>query len=276
MRWIRFSTNDTVQFGLLNDDDHVSPVRGDPFNGYEKTGQRLAFADVVLEVPVIPTTFYAAGMNYADHVLAMSRRTGVEAKLPTAADIGYRGNNALLAHGRDILVPADAGPRVQYEAELVVVIGKKAKGIEESEVPGVILGYTIGNDVSERDWQKSDRTFWRCKNTDTFKPMGPWIETQFDPSGAKTSIRLNGALQHEFDTEAMIFGVSHFISRMSRYLTLWPGDVIWMGTDGTSPDLQHGDVVDISISGLGSLRNRIIRVGHDRKALESPDKQEPR
>lgn len=262
MRWIRFSTNDTIQVGLLSENDQVMPVRGDPFGHYEKTGERLKLSDVVLEVPIIPTTFYAAGMNYADHVMAVAKRTGAEAKLPESADIGYRANNALLAHGRDVIVPEDAGPRIQYEAELVVVIGQKAKHIQEHDVPGVILGYTIGNDVSERDWQKSDRTFWRSKNTDTFKPMGPWIDTQFNPGGAKTAIRLNGALQHEFDTEAMIFGISHFISRMSRYLTLWPGDVVWMGTDGTSPNLQHGDLVDISISGLGTLSNRIVRLAH--------------
>jgi 2-keto-4-pentenoate hydratase/2-oxohepta-3-ene-1,7-dioic acid hydratase in catechol pathway len=262
MRWTRFHTGHEVRYGIL-DDERITPVLGDPFRGYEKTSERLALADVTLDVPVIPPTFYAAGLNYADHVQEMARRGNTQVQLPEHADIGYRANNALIAHGQDVIIPADAGERVQYEAEVVVVIGKKARNVAEADVPSVIFGYTIGNDVSERDWQRSDRTFWRSKNSDTFKPMGPWIDTAFDIDRATTRVQVNGELRQEFETAKMIFGISHFIARMTRYITLWPGDVVWMGTDGGSPNLRHGDLVDISITGLGQLSNRFVRAGAD-------------
>src|SRR3712207_3788567 len=136
-------------------------------------------------------------------------------------------------------------------------------GVQTCALPilGCVLGYTVGNDVSERTWQKNDRTLWRAKSTDTFKPMGPWIETALDLDAAVTTVRLNGAVRTQFRTNAMIFGVRRFIATMTRYLTLHPGDMIWMGTDGTSPDLVHGDVVEIEISGIGVLRNRFTREG---------------
>ena len=122
-----------------------------------------------------------------------------------------------------------------------------------------VFGYTIGNDVSERIWQASDRTFWRAKNSDTFKPMGPWIATEFDLAKAETQVRVNGAVTTRFATGDMLFDIPTIISRMSQYLTLYPGDVIWMGTDGHSPRLQHGDRVEVDITGLGVLRNTFVR-----------------
>jgi 2-keto-4-pentenoate hydratase/2-oxohepta-3-ene-1,7-dioic acid hydratase in catechol pathway len=107
-----------------------------------------------------------------------------------------------------------------------------------------VFGYTIGNDVSERTWQKADRGLWRAKNTDTFKPMGPWIVTEVDLDALETRVRVNGRETLRFRTNDMIFGVAKYISTMSRYCTLYPGDILWMGTDGTSPDLKAGDVVE--------------------------------
>ena len=142
---------------------------------------------------------------------------------------------------------------------MVVVIGKKAKHLTPENALSCVLGYTIGNDVSERTWQRSDRTFWRSKNTDTFKPMGPWIDTSFKPDQAVTKVSVNGVEKTVYKTNAMIFDVPTFLVEMTKYLTLWPGDVIWMGTDGTSPDLVSGDVVSIEISGLGQLQNTFVR-----------------
>ena len=187
------------------------------------------------------------------------KHIGTEGKqIPTQPDVGYRANNALVAHGQDVLMPADA-TRVHYEGELVVVIGKQARNLSPAEARACILGYTIGNDVSERNWQASDRTFWRAKNSDTFKPMGPWIETDVDLARMETVVRVNGRETTRFGTNDMLFGVDAFISTMSRYLTLYPGDILWMGTDGHSPDLQDGDVVDVSLTGLGTLTNRFVR-----------------
>ena len=177
------------------------------------------------------------------------------ANIPTKPDIGYRAVNALIGHDQPIVIPKDAGPKVHYEAELVVVIGKQAKHLSHRDALSCVFGYTIGNDVSERDWQKADRTLWRSKNTDTWKPMGPWIETDFDLAAARTRVRVNGKQTIDFPTADMLFDVPTYISAMSQYLTLHPGDVIWMGTEGVSPDLKPGDVCEIEITGLGTLRN---------------------
>jgi 2-keto-4-pentenoate hydratase/2-oxohepta-3-ene-1,7-dioic acid hydratase in catechol pathway len=150
---------------------------------------------------------------------------------------------------------------VQYEGELVVVIGKRAKQLEAAEALSCVLGYTIGNDVSERAWQKSDRTLWRAKNADTFKPMGPWIETEVDLDAMETMVRVNGRETTRFRTNAMLFGIAVYLSTITRYITLHPGDVLWMGTDGTSPDLKHGDEVEVEITGIGTLRNPFVASG---------------
>jgi 2-keto-4-pentenoate hydratase/2-oxohepta-3-ene-1,7-dioic acid hydratase in catechol pathway len=121
-----------------------------------------------------------------------------------------------------------------------------------------VFGYTIGNDVSERSWQRVDRGLWRSKNADTFKPMGPWIETDANLDAMETKVRLNGQVRTQFRTNDMLFGVAQFIAEMTKYFTLWPGDVIWMGTDGQSPDIKAGDVVEIEISGVGTLRNKFV------------------
>lgn len=257
MRWMRYTKDGATQYGIV-EDDKVRRATGNPFDGYTLEDDRVALADVKIELPVIPRTFYCAGLNYAAHVIESARKRGVEPNLPTQADIGYRANNALIAHGDDVVIPPDA-QKMQYEGELVVVIGKQARHLTPTNALDCVLGYTIGNDVSERIWQRSDRTLWRAKNSDTFKPMGPWIDTAFDPTHATTTVSVNGKASTTFATNDMLFGITTFLCAMSQYLTLWPGDVIWMGTDGSSPDLQAGDVVDIDISGLGTLSNRFVQ-----------------
>ena len=181
--------------------------------------------------------------------------------IPPEADIGYRANNALIPHGATIVIPADATDKVQYEGELVAVIGAETRDVSEADALDCVLGYTIGNDVSERTWQKSDRTLWRAKNTDTFKPMGPWIETEVELDALTTTVRVNGEVGAQFATNDMVFGVARFIARMSRYLTLHPGDVIWMGADGPTLDIKAGDVVEVEIDGIGKLVNPVTRAG---------------
>ena len=260
MRWIRYAAEGRESFGIL-EGEQVIEVRGDPFAGYERTATRRRFGDVKLLIPVVPRTFYAAGLNYAEHVIEVAKKRGEDPKLPPAADIGYRANNALIAHGEAIVIPAAATEKVQYEGEIAVVIGKQAKHLSEADAFSCVLGYTIGNDVSERTWQGQDRTLWRAKNTDTFKPMGPWIETDVDLDKAMTKVRVNGKTMIEFRTTSMIYGIATFISRMSRYMTLHPGDVIWMGTEGHTENIKHGDTVEVEITGIGTLSNPVRREG---------------
>ncbi len=260
MRWARFEKNGQPCYAVI-EGDTVIPVRGSPFEAWERTAERLRLADVKLLVPVVPPTFYAAGMNYAEHVLEAAAKLGRAPDLPPNADAGYRTVNALIAQGESIVIPADATDLVQYEGELVVVIGRKCKHLTRENALSAVLGYTIGNDVSERTWQKSDRTLWRAKNTDTFKPMGPWIETDVKLEDLRTTVRLNGEEKITFDTNKMIHGVVDFLVAMTTVLTLYPGDVLWMGTEGATANMKHGDVCEIEISGIGTLRNPVVREG---------------
>ena len=260
MRWVRMDAGLGPVFGVV-EGDVAELVSGTPFGEYARTGDTVALGEARLLPPIMPPTFYAAGLNYPEHAVAAADRHGRPPNLPESADIGYRAVNSLTGHNRPITIPADATERVQYEAELVAVIGRTARNITEAEVRGHLLGYTIGNDVSERHWQAHDRTLWRAKNSDTFAPMGPWIDTEFEPKGAETIVRVNGGETIRFPTDSMIFPVETFIARMSRYLTLVPGDVVWMGTEGSGPNLAHGDVCEIEITGLGTLSNPVVREG---------------
>jgi 2-keto-4-pentenoate hydratase/2-oxohepta-3-ene-1,7-dioic acid hydratase in catechol pathway len=258
MRWCRFQSGQTVAYGII-DGQTVTEVTGSPFEQYTRTATTRPLDAVTLQVPVIPPTFYAAGVNYREHVTEMAHRRGVKPEFPPQADVGYRANNALIATGETIVIPRDATELVQYEGELVAVIGKRCRKVTEGEALDYVFGYTLGNDVSERTWQRGDRTFWRGKNTDTFKPMGPWIVTGLDPDDIRVTIRLNGKEMFSYAVKDAIFGVRTFISRMSQYLTLHPGDVLWMGTDGPTENMKDGDVVEVEAPGIGVLRNPVVK-----------------
>ena len=257
MKWCRYQQGGAPSFGII-EGDTVIEVSGSPFASYTKTSNSQPLSSVKLLPPVIPSNFYAAGINYREHIIEMAKKRGEEPFFPPNADVGYRSNNALTGQDDPIIVPKDATELLQYEGELVVVFGKKCKNVSEDEALDYVLGYTIGNDVSERTWQRGDRTMWRAKNTDTFKPMGPWIVTGLEPDDFHVSIKLNNRLVGEYDVKDAIFSVRHYISRMSQYLTIHPGDVLWMGTDGAPENMKDGDVVEVEINGIGILRNPVV------------------
>ena len=256
MKWCRFDAGNGPAYGII-EGDTVVQIEGTPFGDYSKTEKTQPLSSVKLLVPVIPPTFYAAGINYPEHVTWAANMRGEEPNLPTKADVGYRAINALIAQDEPIVVPKDATEQVQYEGELVVVIGKECKNVTQDDALDYVLGYTIGNDVSERTWQRGDRTLWRAKNTDTFKPMGPWVVTGLDPDDLHVRTILSGRVVGEYDVKSAIFGVREYISEMSRYMTLVPGDVLWMGTDGATENMKDGDVVEVEISDIGTLRNPV-------------------
>lgn len=257
MKWCRYETGETISYGII-EGDTVTAVEGSPFDSYTTTSNSQLLSSVNLLAPVIPATFYAAGINFKEHVTEMAHKRGEEPQFPAAADVGYRAVNAIIADGEDIIVPKDATELVQYEGELVVVFGKKCRNVSEKDALDYVLGYTIGNDVSERTWQRGDRTFWRAKNTDTFKPMGPWIVTDLEPDDLNVKIRLNERLVGDYDMSGAIFSVRHYISRMSQYLTLYPGDVLWMGTDGAPENMKDGDTCEVEITDIGTLTNKVV------------------
>jgi 2-keto-4-pentenoate hydratase/2-oxohepta-3-ene-1,7-dioic acid hydratase in catechol pathway len=258
MKWLRYKVGDDAYYGIL---DHavIRQVRGTPFGGYEPDGKSHALADVKLLPPVMPQTFYAVGANYLGHAAEANEILKQNRAVPKKPDVGYRAVSAIIAHDEPIVIPADSAGVIQFEGELVAVIGKAAKHVSEADALSYVLGYTIGNDVSERAWQAVDRTVWRAKNTDTFKPMGPWIETDVDLPSLVTSVRLNGKQVSQFNTNNMIFGVARYISEITKYITMHPGDVIWMGAEAPTLDMRHGDVVEVEIESIGVLRSPVVQ-----------------
>jgi 2-keto-4-pentenoate hydratase/2-oxohepta-3-ene-1,7-dioic acid hydratase in catechol pathway len=257
MIWCRFQSGDTVSYGKV-EGETVTAIDGVPWEKHKETGRSFKLNAVKLLVPVIPPTFYCAGVNYRNHVIKMAAKRGAEPSFPPRADIGYRANNALIAHNEPIVKPKDAGEEFQYEGELVAVFGKTCRNVSRENALDYVFGWTIGNDVSERHWQRSDRTLWRAKNADTFKPMGPWIVTGLDPKDMTTIIRINGRVTDEFATGDMIFDAATFNSETSTYVTIHPGDIMWLGTDGVPENMKPGDVCEVEITGIGTLRNPIV------------------
>jgi 2-keto-4-pentenoate hydratase/2-oxohepta-3-ene-1,7-dioic acid hydratase in catechol pathway len=254
MRWIRYQGPNGLRYGIV-EGETIAEIDRTPFVAWERTGATAALHAVKTLVPVIPGTFYAIGANYRAHAAAFG--TPPAAGAPVRPQPGYRANSALIADGEDIVIPAESGG-IQYEGELVVVIGKTGRYVSERDALSIVLGYSIGNDVSERTWQKADSGLWRAKNADTFKPMGPWIETDVDLPSLVTRVRINGKQMLQFHTNEMIFGVERYIAEITKYMTLHPGDVIWMGTEGSDADMKAGDVVEIELDQIGTLRNNVV------------------
>lgn len=223
-------------------------------------GERHSPSAITLLPPVLPFNFYAAGLNYRSHIEWANREQGGAYKVPTQSDIGARAPSALVGSGAELVIPADSPGPVHYEGELVAVIGSSARNLSEKDALSCVAGYTLGNDVSERAWQRSDRTLWRAKNCDTFKPMGPFVVPGLDPMAQTVEVRVNGRSVSRYATRDMIFSLAHMIARLTRYVTLHPGDVIWCGCDGpTEPALQAGDLVEVINEAIGVLANRVVR-----------------
>ncbi len=238
--------------------DSLALLDGSPLEGGRRTGGSVPIEGARFLAPVTPPNFYAAGLNFKEHIEWANREFGKSMGVPPQADIGYRSASALTGHDTEVIVPADAKGPLHFEGELVAVVGRQAKNLSEEQALDCIAGYTLGNDLSERTWQFNDRTLWRGKNTDTFKPMGPFVVPGLDPMNQVIEVKVNGQTASSYNTSAMIFGAAHYIARMSRYLTLQVGDVIWFGCDGpTVPALKNGDIVEVSSAALGVLRNRI-------------------
>jgi 2-keto-4-pentenoate hydratase/2-oxohepta-3-ene-1,7-dioic acid hydratase in catechol pathway len=257
MIWCRFDDGGRPRYGLV-EGEAVTPLAGSPFTRYRRAGQPRPLAGLAFLPPVIPGTFFCAGLNYRAHAerAAAGDYSGAHA-VPTRPEIGYRASIALIGHGEPIVRPADYPGPLVAEGELVAVIGRPARYCSRAEAQAAVLGWTIGNDVSARAWQRTDRTFWRAKNSDTFKPMGPYLVTGADPLSATTTLRVDGAVAASFPTGAMLFDPFDYICAISRYITLRPGDVVWMGTDETA-EVVPGQAVEITIGGLGTLANPVI------------------
>lgn len=251
MKIARFSHDDAIMYGIVDESDLVV-LAGDPmFAGYEPTGQRVPLADAALLAPVIPRSkVVCVGKNYHDHAAEMGGTA------PEEPLLFLKPNTAVIGPG-DTIVRPSLSQQTEYEGELAVVIGKIAKNVTAADALSYVLGYTIGNDVTARDLQRKDGQWSRAKGFDTFCPLGPVIETDFDPASATIETRVNGEVRQHAPLTDMIHSVASIIEYASAVFTLLPGDVILTGTPAGVGAFEAGDVVEVEISGLGILRNTV-------------------
>src|SRR6266849_10853938 len=247
MKWCRFLAGERVSYGLV-DDERVTEVAGSPFAEHAATGTSHPLGRVKLLPPVIPPMLYAAGPNYRGHVEGMAKRRGAAPQYPARHKPNFRSVHALIGPDEKIIVPRGCSGAVQPEGQLAVVIGKKARNVSRERALEYVFGYSIGNDISQRDWQRADRTMFRGKNCDTFKPFGPFIVTGLDPTTFRIIVRHNGTVWQDFSSADQIWDTATWIEELSRYTTLHPGDVLWMGTQGAAGDMLPRDTIAVEIS----------------------------
>ena len=250
MRFLRYQTEEkSPRYGWLLE-DKIGDIEGDLFGEFRRLDATTPLAEVKLLAPSQPSKILCVGRNYAAH--AKEHNTEVPA-LPL---IFHKPPSALLNPNDAIILPHQS-KQVEHEAELVVVIGKRGRNIIAEEAKEHVLGYSIGNDVTARDLQRADRLWTRGKGFDTFAPLGPWIDTEFNPSDAVITCRVNGQMRQMASTRDMVFSVGTIIAFISSVMTLEPGDLIYTGTPAGVGALSDGDVVEVDIEGLGMLSNPV-------------------
>jgi 2-keto-4-pentenoate hydratase/2-oxohepta-3-ene-1,7-dioic acid hydratase in catechol pathway len=247
-RYVRYEIAGRTGWGVL-EGETIRELQGSVFDNPTPSGQTVKLSDVKLLPPAEPKKVIAAGLNYRSHIgeRPAAKYVGLFAKMPTS----------LVGHGADIVYPSDA-TNLHYEAEVCVVIGRRAKHITEAQARDHVFGIAPCNDVSERAWQKTDLQWFRAKGSDTFGPIGPAVVRGADYSRLKLIGRHNGKVVQETTTDLLIFSIDHIISYVSRYVTLEPGDVIFTGTPGTTQAMQPGDTFEVEIEGIGILRNKVV------------------
>jgi 2-keto-4-pentenoate hydratase/2-oxohepta-3-ene-1,7-dioic acid hydratase in catechol pathway len=250
MRFIRYQTkNQSPRFGWLLE-DQVGPVEGSPFGEFRRLEADLPLQAVTLLAPVTPSKIVCIGKNYLAHAQEM------DSKVPDVPLIFLKPPTALIGPGQTIILPPQS-QQVEHEGELVIVIGKRGRWVSAEQAYEYVMGYTIGNDVTARDLQRRDGQWTRAKGFDTFCPIGPWIETEFDPTDVILTTHVNDEMRQMASTRDMVFGIPQLIAFISSVMTLEPGDIIMTGTPAGVGPLVAGDSVEVSIEGLGKLQNPV-------------------
>lgn len=229
-------------------------MTGDPlFSPIQPTGRRVPLDEVRLLAPVIPRSkVVAVGKNFADHAAEMG------GDIPEVPLVFFKPNTAVIGPDDPIVLPAWSN-EVAYEGELAVIIGRICKDVPVERVKEVVLGYTVANDLTARDAQRTDGQWARAKGFDGSCPLGPWIDTTFDPEAAQIITRVNGEVRQDGNTADMVRKIPELIAWISAAFTLLPGDVILTGTPSGVGDVHHGDRVEVEIAGLGTLANPVLR-----------------
>jgi len=250
--YARFEHNGKKSYGSVAD-GRIEELHGGLLAPPRFTGRHFALDEVKLLAPCEPPKILAVGQNYVSHL--------GERKTPKNPEMFYKPITSLQDPGGPIELPADAED-AHYEGELVVVIGKTVRNATREQAAAAVFGVTCGNDVSERNWQRGagkDVQWWRAKGCDTFAPLGPVIVTDLNYSDLLLTTRRNGEVVQQQRTSDLIFDVLTVICFVSRYLTLTPGDIIYTGTPGNTRSMQPGDVMEVEIEGIGTLRNPVVR-----------------
>lgn len=259
MRISRISFGENVSFAIVDQvDEHgqigpdtvVIPIAGHPFGDIEPMGAALPASDVKFLAPVLPSKVVCVGKNYADHAAEMN------SDVPQEPLLFLKPSTSVIGPGETIVTPRQS-KLVHFEGELAVVIGRFCKDVPIERVSEVILGYTCANDVTARDLQQTDSQWARAKGFDTFCPLGPWIETDLDPSDLAITTFVGSEMRQSGTTSDLIFQVPHLVSYISAHMTLLPGDVILTGTPAGVGPIVDGDQVDVEIEGIGSLVNYV-------------------
>ncbi len=247
MKFLRYTANGKTSYGVLQG-DMVHPVEGNIFENYTVAERGIALSTVQVLVPCEPTKIIAVGLNYTDHAKEMKEE---QRKDPV---LFMKPTTALLAHGGTIVKPTQSN-QVDYEAELAVVIGKKAESVTPDEAEACIFGYTCCNDVTARDLQKIDGQWTRAKGFNTFAPLGPFIETEANAENLAIRLEVNGEVRQSGNTNMMMFSPRELVSFVSGIMTLLPGDVITTGTPAGIGPMHPGDAVSVIIENIGTLTN---------------------
>jgi 2-keto-4-pentenoate hydratase/2-oxohepta-3-ene-1,7-dioic acid hydratase in catechol pathway len=257
MQYVRFRDGERETYGTL-EGDRVSVIGGDIFAPGEPTGETLALSEIKLLAPVPrPGKILAAAVNYGSHAQGASLITKQE-EPPAIPQLFLKPSSSVIGPEETIVLPAEAR-RVDAEGELVAVIGRVCRSVDSGSALDYVLGYTCGNDVSARHWQRDDLQWWRAKGSDTFSPIGPAIATGMDAGSVELRTLVNGEEKQRTNTSALIHDVATLISFASQVCTLEPGDMVFTGTPGETPKLNDGDVVEVEIAGIGVLRNQVVR-----------------
>ena len=247
MRLVRFNSGGSTSYGVL-DGDSIRQIMGEPFAEINHSGETFSLADVKLLAPVEPKKIVLVGLNFASHAAEIHQET------PSEPLIFFKPSSAVVASGEEIVLPHQS-TQVEIEAELTVVIGKRAKNVSQEKVSDYILGYTVANDVTARDIQFSDLQWARSKAFDSFCPVGPWIETDFVPENKRISSTINGETKQDASTSEMVYSPEYLISYISHNFTLEPGDIVLTGSPAGISRVVAGDVVQCSIEGIGTLHS---------------------
>ncbi|MEV6756369.1 fumarylacetoacetate hydrolase family protein [Streptomyces sp. NPDC051214] len=262
MRIARFSIDGNVAFGAVEGESPpgttdglvLDIIKGIPFADFELSGTKVPLSKVRLLPPVLPNKVVGIGRNYADHAKELGN------EVPDVPVAFFKPSTSVIGPGDAIAYPSFS-QEVHYEAELAVVIGRMCREVPRERARDVILGYTCANDVTARDVQQREKQWARAKGFDSSCPLGPWVETDLDPSDLTIQCTVNGEQRQLGRTTDMVRSIEDLIVHISEAMTLLPGDVILTGTPAGVGPLNVGDEVAVTIEGIGTLTNKVIKRG---------------